>query len=65
MESKDNYQRSEKELNKLQAQLNSDTITINMKDFDANTRGEIITALQKVINLRKKQIQSTYLGVQI
>lgn len=65
MESLSIYEKSEKELNNIQAQLSSDTIKINMKDLDTNTKGEIIRALQQVISLRKKQIKSTYTGVQI
>jgi hypothetical protein len=64
LESKDTYQRSYEELEKIKRSLASDKITIDVTKLDTNTKQEIITALQNVIIKRKGEIDSVRLGVQ-
>ena len=64
LESKDIYQRSYEELDKITKSLASSTITINTDKLDTNTKEAIITALRNAIYKRKGEIDSVRLGVQ-
>lgn len=64
LESKDTYQRSYEELNKILKSLASDSVTIDLGKLDTNSKEAIITALRNAIYDRKKKIDSVRLGVQ-
>lgn len=64
MESKDIYQKSYEELDKILKALASDDVTIHFNKLDTNTKEALITAIRNTVYQRKREIDSVRLGVQ-
>jgi hypothetical protein len=63
MESVSIYQDSLKELNQIKKSIANDTVTIHFNKMDANTRGVIVSAIQKAISERSGEITAVITGV--
>ncbi len=64
LESKDIYQKSYEELDKILRALASDSVTIHFDKLDTNTKEALITAIRNTVYKRKGDIDSVRLGVQ-
>ncbi len=64
MESKKIYEESGTEIARIRKSILDDSLTIHMNKLDTETRGELVTAIQKVLVKRQREVEAVYLGVQ-
>ena len=64
MESKKIYEESGTEIARIRKSILDDSLTIHMNKLDTETRGELVTAMQKVLVKRQREVEAVYLGVQ-